>query len=95
MTLSENTNTVSNVYKNWIAELSGPHSSKFEKTVKSVGLKPAIDSVIDELKQFEGHGISSNQIIKQTEKLNKSKNLNSALMTMSSAMLAGDSLSVI
>lgn len=95
MNLTENTNTVSNVYRSWVAELAGPHSSKFEKTAKSAGLKSAIENVITDLKQFEGHGISTNQIAKQAEKLNRSKNITSALSMMSMAMLSGDKLSVI
>ena len=91
--LTTKTGTVSSVYADWIAEKNGKGSSKYEQIAK-VSLTDANKAVIESLRQFEGHGISSAQIAKQTQKLNNCKKPSDGLFIMAQAMLTGAGLSV-
>jgi hypothetical protein len=90
--LTTKTGTVSSVYAEWIAEKNGKGSSKYEQIAR-VSLSDANKAVIDNLRQFEGHGISSAQIAKQTQKLNNCRKPADALFIMAQAMLTGAGLS--
>lgn len=90
--LTTKTGTVSSVYAEWISEKNGKGSSKYEQIAK-VSIADANKAVIEDLKQFEGHGISSAQIIKQTQKLNSCKKPADGLFIMAQAMLTGAGLS--
>lgn len=88
--LTAKTGTVSSVYAEWIAEKNGRGSSK---QIAKVSLSDANKAVIDNLRQFEGHGISSAQIAKQAQKLNSCRKPADALFIMAQAMLTGAGLS--
>lgn len=90
LTIKEN--TVSSIYTDWIAEKNGHGSSKYEQLAK-VSMIDANKAVIDSLKRFEGHGISSAQITKQEQKLSNCRKPSDGLFIMSQAVLAGAGLS--
>ena len=84
--LTKKAGTVSSVYSEWIAEKNGKGSSKYEQIAK-VSLTDANKAVIESLRQFEGHGISSAQIAKQAQKLNSCKKPSDGLFIMAQAMI--------
>ena len=71
---------------------NGKGSSKYEQIAK-ISLTDANKAVIESLRQFEGHGISSAQIAKQAQKLNSCKKPSDGLFIMAQAMLTGAGLS--
>ena len=90
--LTVKTGTVSSVYAEWIAEKNGKGSSRYEQIAR-VSLNDANKAVIENLRQFEGHGISSAQIAKQEQKLKNCRKPSDGLFIMAQAMLAGAGLS--
>jgi hypothetical protein len=90
--LTTKSGTVASVYADWIAEKNGKGSSKYEQLART-SMADANKAVIDDLKQFEGHGISSAQIIKQQQKLDSCKKPSDGLFIMAQAMLMGAGLS--
>ena len=90
--LATKQNTVSSIYVDWMAEKTGPGSSKYEQLAK-ISMFYANKAVISDLKQFEGKGISSAQILKQAEKLNKCKKPADGLFVLAQATLSGAGLS--
>lgn len=90
--LTTKTGTVSSVYAEWIAEKNGRGSSKYEQIART-SMAEANNAVIENLRQFEGHGISSAQIAKQSEKLSRCKKPADGLFIMAQAMLSGAGLS--
>lgn len=93
--LSTKTGTVSSVYVDWTKETNGRGSSKYEQLAKSSSIAKANEEVIASLRQYEGHGISSAQIKKQSDKLNRCKNPSDGLFILVQAILSGSGLSVI
>lgn len=90
--LTTKTGTVSSVYADWITGKNSHGSSKYEQIART-SMTEANNAVIESLRQFEGHGISSAQIAKQSEKLNRCKKPSDGLFIMAQAMLTGAGLS--